>query len=384
MSETPLEALAAHGALPEPEPEWPAACYWLWLAGILGPANLRAGHVLDVFGTAREAWENRETPAFAAAAGRTAARRCAQGTSPADSLPLLEFCAQRGIAVLTFEDPAYPLSLSRIPDPPLVLFATGELSVLNGRRTAGMVGARRPTQYGAAAAASIGTALARSGAVIVSGLADGLDGESHRAAVAAGAPTIGVLGVPIDKTYPAGNAGLRVQIEEGGGAVLSEYAPGTAPDYKCSFLQRNRIIAALSDVLVVLEARLKSGTMSTVAHAERYGRPICAVPGSIFSPLSEGANALLREGRARMALGAQDILTELGLAAAPAQAPPPAARELSAAARRALACIGPNPVGMELLCEQTGLSMGALLGALSSLEIAGQILALPGRQYVLK
>lgn len=383
---TPLEYYAETGALPVPEPEYELVLYWLWLAEMLGAANLHTGRVLDEFGSARAVYAHRGEAALTAAAGRAAAARIASDPrTPADFAARAAYCRAHGIRILTFEDPDYPLALSRIPDPPAVLYLTGDAGLLNGRATVGMVGTRRPTQYGVAAAAHLGGALARAGAVIVSGLADGLDGESHRAALAAGAPTIGVLGVPIDRTYPAANAALRRRIDAGG-AVLSEYAPGEVCDYRCTFLQRNRMIAALSLVLLVVEARTKSGTMSTVAHAERYGRPIYAVPGSIFSPLSEGTNALLREGRARAAVDGEDLLRELGLAPvrAPQPEPPAEAQPLTDNARRVLACVGAVPVGLDTLGEQTGLPMGALLSALTGLELAGRITAQPGRHYVLK
>ena len=132
-------------------------------------------------------------------------------------------------------------------------------------------------------------------------------------------PTIGVLGVPIDKTYPATNRELRRQIEANG-CVISEYPPESMAIGRVGFLQRNRLIAALSMALVVVEAQEKSGTMSTVAHAERYGKPVFAVPGSIYSPNSAGTNGLLREGRAKAVCKAEDLFSTLRLDAAPAQA----------------------------------------------------------------
>ena len=132
-------------------------------------------------------------------------------------------------------------------------------------------------------------------------------------------PTIGVLGVPIDRTYPASNRELRKKIEQKG-CVISEYPPESGPVGPNGFLQRNRLIAALSSALVVVEAQEKSGTMSTVNHAERYGKPVFVVPGSIYSPNSAGTNALLREGRAKAVCKPGDLFGVLGLrgAAAPA------------------------------------------------------------------
>ncbi|MDR3807595.1 MAG: DNA-processing protein DprA, partial [Faecalibacterium sp.] len=191
---------------PEPAPD-PLLC-WLWLAHVLGPASIHAGRVLDAFGGAQEAWEARDTAEFRVAAGDAAALR-AQQLDPEQYHALVMRCDDLGVRILTFDDPDYPLALSRIPDMPLVLYCTGDPVWLNEPGAVGIVGSRKPTDYGLQAAADIGEALARSGALIVSGLADGLDSAGHRAAVKNGCPTIGILGVPIDRTYPAANVALR-------------------------------------------------------------------------------------------------------------------------------------------------------------------------------
>lgn len=154
-----------------------------------------------------------------------------------------------------------------------MLYVTGDIACLNGRRYAGMVGTRRPSTYGRQAAFDLSLAMARAGVVLVSGLADGLDSEAHRAAVQADVPTVAFLGTAIDKTYPASNAKLRTAIEKGGGAVCSEYPPGYSGRTTGTFLARNRLIAAQSEALCVAEARTRSGTLNTVGHAERLGRP---------------------------------------------------------------------------------------------------------------
>ena len=280
---------------PEPAPD-PLLC-WLWLSQVLGPASLHAGKVLDAFGGAQEAWEARETEEFRQAAGDTAFKRAAQLDAESFHTLVMQCDALR-VRILPFDDPDYPLAFSRIPDMPLVLYCTGDPRWLNEPGTVGIVGSRKPTEYGLNAAADIGGELAKNGAVIVSGLADGLDSAGHRAAVKNDCPTIAVMGVPIDRTYPAANAALRQQIERKG-CVISEYPPYSEYVGPNCFLQRNRLIAALSSALLVVEAQEKSGTMSTVNHAERYGKPVFVVPGSIYSPNSAGTNALLREGRER-------------------------------------------------------------------------------------
>ena len=368
---------------PEPAPD-PLLC-WLWLAGTLGAGSLRAGAVLDAFGGAQEAWEARDTDAFAAAVGPAAAQRaCLPDNTPVHYGAFARRCAARRIRILTYDDPDYPLAFSRIPDMPLVLYCTGDPRWLNEPGAVGIVGSRKPTEYGLNAAADIGGELAKNGAIIVSGLADGLDSAGHRAAVKNDCPTIAVMGVPIDRTYPAANAALRQKIEQKG-CVISEYPPYSEYIGPTCFLQRNRLIAALSSAVLVVEAREKSGTMSTVAHAERYGKPVYAVPGSIYSPNSAGTNGLLRDERARAVAGAADLLAALGLH--PRQAAPAAAKQpapLSDTERRVLAGIGPKPVGIEELCVSTGLPMSALLGTLMKLELTGRVYKQPGQRYVLR
>lgn len=368
---------------PEPAPD-PLLC-WLWLANTLGAGSSHAGRVLDVFGGAQEAWENRDSDAFRKAVGSPAfARANLPDNTPAHYRAFARRCAARNIRILPYDDPDYPLAFSRIPDMPLVLYCTGDPLWLNEPGAVGMVGSRRPTEYGLQAAADLGSGLAKNGAIIVSGLADGLDSAGHRAAVKNDCPTIAVMGVPIDRTYPAANAALRQKIERKG-CVISEYPPYSEYVGPNCFLQRNRLIAALSSAVLVVEAREKSGTMSTVAHAERYGRPVYAVPGSIYSPNSAGTNGLLRDGRARAVAGAADLLAALGLhtrQAAPAAAKQPA--PLSDTERRVLAGIGPKPVGIEELCVSTGLPMSALLGTLMKLELTGRVYKQPGQRYVLR
>ena len=370
---------------PEPTPD-PLLC-WLWLAGTLGVGSSHNGSVLDAFGGAQEAWEQRGTEMFRRAAGSPAAQRAnLPDNTPEHYRAFVRRCAARNIRILTYEDPDYPLAFSRIPDMPLVLYCTGDPVWLNEPAAVGMVGSRKPTPYGVQAAEEIGRGLARNGAIIVSGLADGLDSAGHRAAVQENRPTIGVLGVPIDKTYPASNRELRRSIEHNG-CVISEYPPESQAVGRNGFLQRNRLIAALSMALVVVEAQEKSGTMSTVGHAERYGKPVFAVPGSIYSPNSAGTNGLLREGRAKAVCEAEDLFDVLHLNTAPSapqSSPPTAPTPMSETERRVLACIGPKAKGMEELGTESGLPTALLAVTLMKLELAGRVTCLPGKRYILR
>ena len=368
---------------PEPAPE-PLLC-WLWLAHALGAGSSHAGRVLDAFGGAQEAWENRETDAFRQAAGAQAFARANQpGCTPEAYRALTRKCEARSIHILPYDDPDYPLALTRIPDMPLVLYCTGDPRWLNEPGAVGMVGSRKPTEYGLQAAADLGGALARNGAIIVSGLADGLDSAGHRAAVKENCPTIGVQGVPIDRIYPASNRELRRKIEQKG-CVLSEYPPDSEPVGRFGFLQRNRLIAALSSALIVVEAQEKSGTMSTVNHAERYGKPVFAVPGSIYSPNSAGTNGLLRDGRAKAVCRAEDLFGVLGLQEKSAPSEPRSApAPMSETERKVLACIGPTAKGVEEISLGCGLPTALLLGTLMKLELTGRVTCLPGKRYILR
>ena len=192
------------------------------------------------------------------------------------------------------------------------------------------------------------------------------------------------MGTAIDKTYPASNAKLRTAIEKGGGAVCSEYPPGYSGRTTGTFLARNRLIAAQSEALCVAEARTRSGTLNTVGHAERLGRPVLAVPGSIYSALSEGTNELLRTHRAEPLCKAADVLDILGIGAetaAPTQQRFDPAT-VSADAQAVYAVLKPTPQSIDALCAAANLPAGRVLAACTELELMGGAQAQPGRRYI--
>lgn len=357
---------------------------WLWLADAVGSACQYAQELLELYPDPVELYDLLRTGSEAPPACLTPhALAQLRDTTPFDYEERLDHCLLSGIDVLTPDEGVYPDRLRDLPDLPLALYVTGDIACLNGRRYAGMVGTRRPSTYGRQAAFDLSLAMAQAGVVLVSGLADGLDSEAHRAAVAAGAPTVGVLGTAIDKTYPAINRRLRSEMEQGCGAVISEFAPGEATGAG-GFLLRNRLIAALSDAVCVVEARQKSGTMNTVNHAKRYGRTVFAVPGAIFSPLCGGTNQLLDEGQAHAASSAAPILRHLGIEPAPQVAcrrARPAAPTLSAEAKAMKKALTSQAQGLEPLAKAAGLSAGQALAALMELEVSGIAVSGAGGQY---
>jgi DNA processing protein len=286
-----------------------------------------------------------------------------------------------GVRLVTAFDEEYPRLLAEIADPPLVLFARGNLDLLLAPAVA-VVGSRDATRYGLEVAATIGRDLSAVGVGVVSGLARGVDASAHRAALANPGGTIAVLGCGLDVVYPRENAALQREIGERG-LLLSEHSPGEEPRPQ-HFPVRNRIIAGLSSGVVVVEASRRSGSLITARLAADFGRDVFAVPGSVFSETSVGAHELLRDG-AILCRGVEDVLVELfptlgaprPAPAAPAL-PPPA--DLSPEARRLFEAISAGTAASaEELVRHTDLPAAVVLAGLFELEEAGLAAESDGR-----
>ena len=284
-----------------------------------------------------------------------------------DDSAYLERLRSLGICWLPRSAAAFPRGLASIFDPPAGLFVRGTAAtgVLDAPAVA-VVGARSCSQYGAQVARTLARELAAAGLVVVSGLARGIDGEAHRGALDAGGLTVAVLGCGIDRDYPASHTELARRIRETG-LVVSEYGPGVEPA-PWRFPARNRIVAGLAAVTVVVEARERSGALITADLALEEGREVFAVPGEITSALSAGSNRLLALGAAPL-LGAADVLCSFGLEP---QARAGAA-DLGADAARALAALADGSASVDDLVTSTGLDAGALAAGLSELELAGLV-----------
>ncbi|HEU5065877.1 MAG TPA: DNA-processing protein DprA [Gaiellaceae bacterium] len=278
---------------------------------------------------------------------------------------------ESGVTWVPRTDPGFPPLLGAIHDPPPGLFVRGGAAVEALRRPAvAVVGARACSPYGAQVARLLGRELAAAGLVVVSGLARGIDGEAHRGALEAGGTTVAVLGCGIDRDYPAAHAELAARIRASG-LVVSEYAPGVEPA-PWRFPARNRVIAGLAAVTVVVEARERSGALITADLALEEGREVFAVPGEITSALSLGTNELLRLGAAPL-LSAADVLELFGLAAHP-----PEAVALTSTADAVLERLRDGPTSADELVRSTGLDAGVLASALTELELAGRAVAAGG------
>ena len=273
-------------------------------------------------------------------------------------------------ASVSRRDARYPPLLLELHDPPRRLFLRGEREELLAGPAVAVVGARSCTAYGAHVARSLARAAAGAGAVVVSGLARGIDAEAHRGALEAGGATVAVLGCGIDRDYPRAHAELARRIAEAG-LIVSEYPPGTEPA-PWRFPARNRIIAGVALATVVVEARARSGALITADFALELGRDVFAVPGEITSALSSGTNDLLRQG-ATPVLSPDDVLERLGLERA---RQPPAA--VSAAAGEILALLAAGAQGMDELARASRRASGDVAAALVELELHGLAVSADG------
>jgi len=298
--------------------------------------------------------------------------------------------------VLRPDEARYPAGLHVLTHPPALLYARGDLSVLD-RPCVAIVGSRVPTPYGIKVAYEAAREAARAGLVVVSGMARGLDARAHRGALDGGGSTIAVLGCGFDVPYPVENLDLLEAVPRHG-LLLSEAAPGTRPS-KWSFPKRNRIIVALAKCLLVVEGKAQGGTNNTVRWMNEIGRSTLAVPGRIDEAVAEGPNQLIQQG-AWPYLTPQDLLVRYGLqwdgaprhgnATSPARRPEPpdpvfvaALAGLARAEAQVFDVVTPEPVHVDRIAERAGLDHATLLAALSSLEIKGLVAQVQGKRFQL-
>jgi DNA processing protein len=289
-------------------------------------------------------------------------------------------------SLLPYIDARFPRALRGIQDCPIALYVDGSIEALSDPQLA-MVGSRNPTPQGGAIALDFARHLARQGLSITSGLAEGIDTQAHRGALAAPGTTLGVLGTGIDVMYPRENLTLAEEIARHG-ALLSEFPLGTPPR-RANFPQRNRIIAGLSLGTLVVEAARRSGSLITARFAGEYGREVFAIPGSIHNPLARGCHQLIRQG-AKLTETADDILTELNFslfldgaaaAAGGADLPPSRASGMDKDHKILLDALGFDPTDLDALVVRTGFKPEAVSSMMLILELEGHVQAAPGGRY---
>lgn len=280
--------------------------YWVWLTTLPGLGQRTKLQLLEHFASPEEIYFAPEEELLLAE-GITKAQCALLADKSLDRAEkVLEDCAKDGQFLLTMDDAAYPARLRNIYDPPLLLYGKGSLPLFDEEVAVTVVGTRSFTPYGVKAASELGYELAKQGALLVSGMAKGIDGEALRGALRAGGFTAAVLGGGADVVYPAANRRLYEDIAATG-VILSEYPPGTEPRGE-HFPVRNRLLSALSVATLVVEAPERSGALITAATALEQGREVFAVPGPFDAPMSRGCNGLIREG-AGLVCEAWDVLS---------------------------------------------------------------------------
>ncbi len=280
--------------------------YWIWLQTALGP-GAKTDEVLSYFGDPEKMY-NAGSSEWRMS-GLLTQRRIEKlkSISPSQTKPIFDECRIRGYKIITLDDELFPKSLESLCDAPLVLYVAGDASVLSSKVSIAMVGTRRASNYGIETAQRLSYALAKSGAVIVSGGALGIDSEAHAGAMLANGKTIAVLGCGLSVNYLKENASLRRAVTRHG-CLVTEHAP-FSPASRASFPIRNRLISGLTLGTVVVEAGVKSGSLITADKALEQGRDLFAVPGDIVRSSFDGTNHLISQG-AKPVFSAYDILCE--------------------------------------------------------------------------
>lgn len=369
---------------------------WLRLIRAPGLGGTRIRHLLSRFGSAPAVANANAAQLRAAGAPEISVQWLAAPDHDALAADRAWLDGSPDHHLLTCDSVDFPALLKRAPRAPAAVFVAGDPQWLWFAQAA-VVGSRNPTDGGIANARDFSRALARSGLVITSGLADGIDATAHRAALDVGQATIAVVATGPDLVYPARNRALADAIRAQG-AIVSEYPPGT-PAQRQHFPMRNRIIAGLSLGTLVVEAAQRSGALITAREAAESGREVFALPGSIHNPMAKGCHRLIREGAALVET-AQEIIEALG----------PRAQELAAALRgrlaaeaspeaeaasapggpgedadyaRLRAALGHDPVPIDVLAQRTGLTVETLSSMLILMELDGRVAASHGR-YALR
>lgn len=360
----------------------PRQKYWLGFNRIQGLGAVRIRAIWSHFGDMETAWK-----ANAAQLSRVEGISGVQAGSISEQKIKIdpdreaESIAKYGLTLLTLEDNDYPDLLKEIYDPPPVLFIKGTLLPQDYIRSVAIVGTRTATPYGLKVAGELAHQLASAGVTVVSGMALGIDTHAHQGAIKAeGGRTLAVLGSSVERVSPVSNRKLYEAIIQQG-AVLSEYPVGTPPN-PWQFPQRNRIISGLSKGVVVVEGAEDSGALITAKAALEQNRVVFAVPGAVNSPMSKGANRLIKEG-ARLVESVEDIFEELNWKLFPVEKYRSAEREVHLEGDEKLlySHLGAEPAHIDQLVRASGLPTSKVSALLLALELKGHVLQHPGKRY---
>jgi len=341
--------------------------YWVGFSRIPRVGRVRLGRLEKYFGSLEDAWKAPESELINSGMDETTVRAITGRRSRIDIDREMEYLSRNNIGVLTYHDPEYPVRLKQISDFPPVLFVKGALPYRDEPVLA-VVGTRLPSNYGKEVTRDLTRGAVKNGLVVVSGLARGVDSIAHQATIEAEGRTVAVCATGLDHVYPPSNHKLAQKILEKG-AVISEYPPGTLarPEY---FPRRNRIMAGLAMGILVTEARKESGALITAKIGVDCNREVFAVPGSIYSLNSQGANQLIGEG-AKLVTGVDDILEELNLPALNSQQHLEFVLPENSPEARIARVLTREPHHIDSIVRLTGLATALVSSALTVMELKG-------------
>ena len=349
---------------------------WLSLSKIDGLDCQTFCQLLKTFGSPSEIYR-KKFKELRAVVSEKIALEIGQGVDQTGLEDTLAWLAQANNHLVTLADADYPKALLEIADPPPLLYAKGNLALLN-KLSIAIVGSRNASVQGEKNAEAFAQGLAEHGLCIVSGLALGIDGAAHRGALKAKGDTIAVVGTGLDMVYPAQHRDLAHQIASSG-LIISEFPLGTLSKPQ-NFPRRNRLISGLSLGCLVVEANLKSGSQITARLSAEQGREVFAIPGSIHSPLAKGCHQLIKQG-AKLVDSLQDIVEELNLSKAVSATLAEENSPTNQDQQTLLESMGYDAISIESLVQLTGLTVSTLSSMLTLLELEGRITGLAGGQY---
>lgn len=351
--------------------------YWIGFNLVKGIGPVRLRSLLDVFGDVKTAWNASAVQLEEGGLSPKLTKRLIQVREDVSLEQVLEEIHRQEIKILTWDDEDYPNRLREIPQSPPVLYVRGDYTMEDEWAVA-IVGTRRFTSYGRQVAERVASTLARSGVTIISGLARGVDGIAHRAALEAGGRTIAILGNGVDHIYPPEHRSLAKDIIKQG-AIMSTYPLGTPPDGS-NFPPRNRIISGLSKAIIVVEAGKRSGALITANYAVEQGREVFSVPGNIYAPKSIGTNQLIKKG-AHPLLDPQDVLELLDMTQIVEQKTARVVLPSNPTEATLFQVLEVEPMHVDEISAEANLPVEEVTSTLALMELKGMVRKLRGMKY---
>lgn len=347
--------------------------YHLAFSNFAGVGPIKFGKLIKYFGSAENAW-NSDLIEFEKIAGKSLAPKFEKFRKEFDIHSYLKQLEKQKISFVCQSNDNYPKLLKKIPNPPIILYLKGNIKILHlvqNEKLIAIVGTRHITSYGRQVTEMFAGELAQAGLVIVSGMAFGVDGVAHASCLKSGGKTIAVLGNGVDLPYPRENEKLYDEILGSDGLIISEYAPGEPPSVG-SFPARNRIVAGMSNAILVTEGAKDSGSLITASFGLEYGRKVFAVPGPITSSLSAAPLRLIEKG-AKLVVSSEDVIREMGIKTSDLPKNQKKFESLSHEENKIIELIENEPMGFDEIARRLKIEPSKLGTILSMMEIKGLI-----------